>query len=71
MLFNPDPNKQAIEICISHKHYKGYYSPVTFHSANVESAAYQKHLDLILNCKPDFNEHNNKKICFFSVTICS
>ena len=65
MLFNPDPNKQAIEICISHKRYKGYYSPLTFHSANVESADNQKHLDLILNCKPDFNGHIDKKIRIF------
>lgn len=65
MLLNPDPNKQAIEIHIFYKHYEGYYLPLTFYSANVESAANQKHLSLILDCKPDFNEHIDKKINSF------
>ena len=42
MLFNPEINKQTIEICSSHrrkKKKKGNYPPLIFNSASVQSAA--------------------------------
>ena len=41
MLFNLDPSKQAIEICLSHKHYNENYLLATS----------RKHLGLILDSK--------------------
>ena len=38
MLFNPDPNKQAVEILFSKKREKGKYPPLTFNGDNVEAA---------------------------------
>ena len=62
MLFNPDPLKQAIKVCFSHKRAKVVYPPLKFNSNDVQSANSQKHLGLALDTKLDFNEHvNNKK----------
>ena len=57
MSFNPDPNKQAIEVCFSNKRDKGNYPPLHFNSTNVQVADSQKHLGLILDFKLNFNEH--------------
>ena len=53
MFFNPDVNKQAIELCFSNKRHKENYLLLMFNSTNVN----QKHLDLILDSKLNFNEH--------------
>ena len=57
MSFNPDPNKQAIEVCFSNKCDKVNYAPLHFNSANIQVAASQKHLGLVLDSKLNFNEH--------------
>ena len=57
MLFNPDPNKQAIEVCFSKKHKKVNYSSLFFNGDKV-----QKHLGLVLDSKLGFNEHVNNKM---------
>ena len=57
MSFNPDRNKQAIEVCFSNKRDKGNYPPLHFNSTNVQVADSQKHLGLILDFKLNFNEH--------------
>ena len=62
MLFNPDPVKQAIEVCFSQKRYKVVYPPLKFNNSDVQSANSQKHLGLVLDSKLDFIEHVNKKI---------
>ena len=62
MLFNPDPVKQAIEVCFSHKWDKVVYPPLQFNNNDVQSANSQKHLGLVLDSKLDFNEHVNNKI---------
>ena len=63
MLFNPDPNKQAVEILFSKKqHEKDNYPPLNFNGDNVQTAISQKHLGLVLDSKLDFNEHINNKI---------
>ena len=62
MSFNPDPIKQAIEVCFSHKRDKVVYPPLNFNKNDVQSANSQKHLGVVLDSKLDFNEHVNNKI---------
>ena len=62
MSFNPDPNKQAIEVCFSNKCDKENYPPLRFNNTNVQLADNQKHLGLILDSKLNFNEHVESKI---------
>ena len=63
MLFNPDPNKQAVEILFSKKqHEKDNYPRLNFNGDKVQTAISQKHLGLVLDSKLDFNENISKKI---------
>ena len=62
MSFNPDPNKQAIEVCFSNKCDKGNYPPLHFNSTRVQVADSQKHLRLVLDSKLNFNENIESKI---------
>ena len=63
MLFNPDPNKQAVEILFSKKqHEKDNYPPLNFNGDNIQTAISQEHLGLVLDSKLDFNEHISNKI---------
>ena len=43
MLFNPDPIKQAIEACFSHKRDKVVYPPLKLNNSEVQSAICQIH----------------------------
>ena len=61
-MFNPDPSKQAIEICFSNKHENENYPSLVFNGTKVQLATSQKHLGLILDSKLDFNEHMDIKI---------
>ena len=51
MSFNPDSNKQAIEVRFSNKRDKGNYQPLQFNSTGVQIADSQKHLGLTLAVK--------------------
>ena len=63
MLFNPDPNKQAVEIFFSkNPRENGNYEPSTFNGDNVQTAISQRQLGIVLDCKHDFNEHISNKI---------
>ena len=63
MLFNPDPNKQAVEILFSKKqHEKENYPPLNFNRDNVQAAISQKHLSLVLDSKLNFIEHISNNI---------
>ena len=62
MLFNPDPNKQAVEILFSRKHEKDNYPQLNFNGDNVKTVISQKHLGLVLYSKLDFNEHISNEI---------
>ena len=62
LLFNPDPIKQAIEVCFSHKRDKVVYLPLKLNNNDIQSAYSQKLLGLVLDSKLDFNEHVNNKI---------
>ena len=61
MSFNPDPNKQVIEVCFSNKPDKGNYPPFHFNSTNIQVADSQKHLGLVLDSKLNFNGHRERK----------
>ena len=62
MHFNPDPTKQAKEVCFSHKRDNVPHEPLTFNNNKIQSAPAQKHLGLILDSKLDFNQHIDDKI---------
>ena len=62
MLFNPDPIKEAIEVCFSNKRDKFVYPSLKFNNNDVRSANSQKHLGVVIDSKLDFNEHVNNKI---------
>ena len=47
MSFNPDPNKQAIEVCFSNKREKGNSPHLHFNSTNIQVADSQKHSGLV------------------------
>ena len=55
-------SKHAIEICFSHKCGNENYLSLVFNDIKVQIANSQKHLGLILDSKPDFNEHIDNKI---------
>ena len=61
MAFNPDPNKQTVEILFLKKHEKDNYPPLNFNGDNVQTAISQKYLGLVLDSKLDFNEHKINK----------
>ena len=62
MFFNPDPNKQAREVCFSNTRNKRKYPTFHFNSAKIQVADSQKHLGLVLDSKLNFNEHIESKI---------
>lgn len=49
MQFNPDPNKQAIEVCFSCKANNVGHEPVAFNQNNLSKCSSQKHLGLTLD----------------------
>ena len=67
--FKPDPNKQAIEICLYNERDKENYQPLQFNSTDVQIADSQKHLGLILDPKLNFNEHIESKITKYNKII--
>ena len=62
ILFNSNPNKQAIEICSSQKHKKVNYSTLFFNCDKVESVPSKKKIVLVLDFKINLNEYINIKI---------
>ena len=62
MSFNPDTNKQTIEVCFSNKRDQGNYPSLYFNSTNVQVADSQKHLGFVLDTKLSFNELIESKI---------
>ena len=62
MSFNPDPNKQAVELIFSQKKKIPDHPPLFFNGVRVEAVENHKHLGLILDSKINFNLHVNEKI---------
>ena len=61
MSFNPDPNKQAIEVRFSHKINSPTHPPLYFNNQEVCSAAHHEHLGLILDSKLTFANISPRK----------
>ena len=61
MLFNPDHNKQAVEILFWKKREKDN-SLLILNGDSIQTAISQKHQDLVLDSNLDFSEHINSKI---------
>ena len=55
--FHPDPNKQAQEVIFSRKVNKINHSPLLFNQNLLKSSSAQKHLEMVLDTKLDFNLH--------------
>ena len=62
MAFNPDPNKQAVEVLFSHKINSPIHPPLYFNNQEVCSLAHHKQLGLILDSKLTFAKHIPQKI---------
>ena len=57
MSFNPDPLKQSQEVIFSRKRNKPHHPDIIFTGNPVKKSSYQKHLDMFLHSKLDFDEH--------------
>ena len=62
MKFNPDPNKQAQEVHFLKRTNKDSSLFITLNNSKVETVLLQKHLELILDERLNFNEHSESKI---------
>ena len=62
MKFKPDPNKQAQEVHFSNRTNKGNSLFITFNNNKIKTISLQKHLGLISDEQPNFNEHLQRKI---------
>ena len=62
MSFNPDPNKQAVEMLFSHKRSEQNHPPLFFNNVLVASASDHKHLGIILDCKLLLTKHISEKV---------
>ena len=62
MTSNPEPNKQAVELLLSHQLKSVYQPPICFNGIEVNKATEHKHLGLILDPKLTFSPHWNEKI---------
>ena len=59
--FNPDPNKKAAGVVLSHKD-KRWHPPLYFNGSAVVSLPREKHRGLVLDEKPSFDHHLSEKI---------
>ena len=57
MSFNPDPQKQAIELLLSKKRHKIDHPDIFFNNIPVKKVEEHKHLGIILDSKLSFSSH--------------
>ena len=69
MNFNPDPSKQAQEVIFSRKLQKTNHNPVYFNYNSVHQVPSQKHLEMHLGIKLNFQEHLNNIVSKVNKTI--
>ena len=69
MIFNPDLTKQAQEVILSRKLNKPVHPSLTFNKSQVSQTEFQNHLGVILDNKPNFNEHLEGVLDKISKTI--
>ena len=63
MQFNPNPNKQANEVIFSRKSTNNLsYPPVRFNNNDIVKCPDQKHLEIVLDSKLNFDSHITQKI---------
>ena len=62
MQFNPDKNKQAIQVIFSQKRTKPVHPPIFLNESEVKTKDEQKHLGMILDSCLNFNSHVREKI---------
>ena len=62
MSFNPDPQKQAVELVFSTKRNKIDHPEIRFNDTPVEKVNEHKHLGLVLDSKLSFSAHVNAAI---------
>ena len=62
MEFNPDINKQAIEVIFSHKKKKPVHPPLFFNGIPVKRENHTQHLGVILDQRLNFRKHIEEKI---------
>ena len=54
IVFNPDPNKQAVELVFSQKKKRQIHPPIYFNDVEVKKVENHKHLELVLDSKLAF-----------------
>ena len=57
MIFNSDPFKQAHEVIFSRKSTKTNHPTLIFNDNPAHQVELQKHLEMFLDCKLNFEEH--------------
>ena len=65
MQFSPDPNKQANEVIFSEKTSSSNslsHPPIKFNKIDISECRHQKHLEIVLDSKLNFNAHVDQKI---------
>ena len=62
MQFNPDKNKQAVQIIFSQKRAKPVHPPIFLNEPEVKIKGEQRHLGMILDSCLNFNSHVGEKI---------
>ena len=62
MQFNPDKNKQAIQVIFSQKRAKPVHPPIFLNESEVKIKDEQKHIGMILDSHLNFNSHVREKI---------
>ena len=62
MTFNPDPNKQALQVIFSNKSTMQFQPLIYFNGSEVKTVNEHKHLGLTIDSKLTFASHVNEKI---------
>ena len=62
MSFNPDPNKQAVQVLFSHNVRNQDHPKIYFNNIEITQVSEHKHLGLILDSKLSFATHVNEKL---------
>ena len=64
MQFNPDPNKQAIEVIFFCKSGSAnfFHPPIKVNNNSIAKCPNPKHLGILLNSKLNFKSHVDQKI---------
>ena len=69
MSFNPDPNKQAVEVIFSRKSKQIHHPEIYFNGVEVKTVKSHKHLGLILESNLTFVSHINEKVSKAKVQV--